>query len=573
MGTASTAIPQPVILLAVARPDALADVLREVDHRYSHDYRLLTASTTDEAASLLRSVSAEGGTVAILISDTTDPLAGSSTLFTLARDLFPEVRRCLLIEWGSWDDPAVADTVFRMMESLQIHYYAVRPLRTPDEAFHRRITEFLLEWQRSETVPSGEAAVAVIGSAALPRTHQVVAQLARFGIRHTVLDPGSVDAHRILAGADPGAATGDVVVRLADGRLVVDPSDTELARAFSFTTDIPDEQVDLAIVGAGPAGLAAAVYAASEGLRTVVIERAAVGGQAGSSSLIRNYLGFERGIGGAELAQRSYQQAWAFGARFALTREAVGLDTSDGFRLAVAPSDMLLARAVVLATGVSYRRLDLGDLSPYVGTAVFYGAAAVEARAQAGRTVHVIGGGNSAGQAALHLGRYAASVTLIIRGRTLADSMSAYLIRQLEDAGVQIMTEAKVVGGAISADRADRLDHILVRDRSSGRDAEVRSDALFVTIGASPHTAWLPENVLRDRWGFVITGDEVLTEGGRRAWPLERAPRPLESSVPGLFAVGDARRGSVKRVASAVGEGLVVVSSVHAFLAERSASD
>ncbi|MET1016876.1 MAG: FAD-dependent oxidoreductase [Leifsonia flava] len=560
MDTQRNVTPEPVILLGITDAAARADVVREIERRYAGDYRVVTAETTDAAANALRDIAAAGRTVALLLSDAVSPPApGEPSLFALARALFPEVRRCLLIEWGSWDEPAVADAVYRLMSALEIHYYVVRPLRSPEEAFHRRITEFLLEWQRAEVVASTAASVTVIGASAQPRTHQVVAQLARFGITHTVEEPDA-----------SSTSPASVVVRLVDGRAVVDPTDTELARAFAFSTDVPTEEVDVAVIGAGPGGLAAAVYAASEGLSTLVVERGPVGGQAGSSSLIRNYLGFERGVSGADLAQRSYQQAWVFGARFALTREAVGLEiTDDGFRVAVAPDETVRARSVVLATGVTYRRLDVGSLSPYVGTAVFYGAAAVEARAQTGRIVHVVGGGNSAGQAALHLGRYAESVTLIIRGRELADSMSAYLVRQLEEAGVRIRTQARVVGGAISADRADRLDHILLRDVATGRDEKVRSDALFITIGASPHTAWLPDAVLRDRWGFVITGDEVLTEGGRRAWPLERPPRQGESSVPGMFAVGDARRGSVKRVASAVGEGSVVVSAVHAVLAER----
>lgn len=563
MDTQRNSATEPVILLGISDAAARADVVREIENRYAGDYRVVSAETTDAAASALHDIDAAGSTVALLLSDEVAPTAaGRPSLFAIARQLFPEVRRCLLIEWGSWDEPALADAVYRLMSAIEIHYYVVRPLRSPDEAFHRRITEFLLEWQRAGVVASTTASVTVIGRTADPRTHQVIAQLARFGIGHAVEEPGP-------SSPDPES----VVVRLVDGRDVVDPTDTELARAFAFSTDVPSEEVDVAIIGAGPAGLAAAVYAASEGLRTLVVERGPVGGQAGSSSLIRNYLGFERGISGSDLAQRSYQQAWVFGARFALTREAVGLEmVPHGFRIAIAPDDAVLARSVVLATGVTYRRIDLGPLSPYVGTAVFYGAAAVEARAQAGRIVHVVGGGNSAGQAALHLGRYADAVTLIIRGRELADSMSAYLVRQLEEAGVAIRTQARVVGGAISADRADRLDHIVLRDVATGSEERVRSDALFITIGASPHTAWLPDAVLRDRWGFVITGDEVLTEGGRRAWPLERPPRQGETSVPGLFAVGDARRGSVKRVASAVGEGSVVVSAVHAVLAEVSSA-
>jgi len=363
------------------------------------------------------------------------------------------------------------------------------------------------------------------------------------------------------------ASAGAPLVRTIDGRVLVDPDDAELARAYGLTTSLPEGVIDLAVVGAGPGGLAAAVYAASEGLDTLVLEGESIGGQAGSSSLIRNYLGFSRGVSGAELAQRAYQQAWVFGARFAHTRRVSGMRLVDGgFELDVTPDDVVRARAVVLATGVSYRRLAAPGLQPFVGASVFYGASSVEARAQAGRDVLVVGGGNSAGQAALHLARYARSVSLVVRGPSLAESMSRYLIDQLEAAGVGLVTGARVVDAGAAHD-VDRLDHVVLERTDSGERVSVPADAVFITIGARPHTEWLGPEVLRDRWGSVITGPDVLEEGGRRAWlGGVEGPAPLESSVPGFFAVGDVRRGSVKRVASAVGEGSVVISSVHAHL-------
>ena len=423
-------------------------------------------------------------------------------LFVETRRHHPDARRGFVLAWGSWADAETSSTVLALMAANHIDYYVVRPRLSPDESFNRGITDFLRDHQRAT-----------------------------------------------------GAGGHDVTeIR----------GDTDLARQHGLTTELPSSAVDLAIVGAGPGGLAAAVYAASEGLDTLVIEREAVGGQAGSSSLIRNYLGFSRGVSGAELAERAYQQAWVFGARFAVTREVVGAASVDGrFVLEVAGGELVTASAVVLATGVSYRRLAIPGLNDYLGTSVFYGVSAVEARAQTGRVVIVVGGGNSAGQAALHLARYAASVSLVVRGANLADSMSQYLVDELAAAGVGVVTEAKVVGGSGGA----TLESIALRDRATGRQSSVRCDALFITIGAAPHTDWLPPEVLRDRWGYVLTGAEIVTEGGRRAWPYERAPGALETSVPGFFAVGDVRRGSVKRVASAVGEGSVVVSAIHAHLA------
>ena len=308
------------------------------------------------------------------------------------------------------------------------------------------------------------------------------------------------------------------------------------------------------------------MYAASEGLDTLVLEGESIGGQAGSSSLIRNYLGFSRGVSGSELAQRAYQQAWTFGARFAHTRRVIGMNLADGgFELHVDGGEVVRSRAVVLASGVSYRRLAAPGLRRFVGASVFYGASSVEARAQTGRTVLVVGGGNSAGQAALHLARYAKSVSLVVRGPSLAESMSRYLIDQLEAAGVGLITGTRVVDAG--AHESDRLDHVVLERADSGEHLEVPADAVFITIGARPHTEWLAPEVLRDQWGSVITGADVLSEGGRRAWlGGDGGPSQFESSVPGFFAVGDVRRGSVKRVASAVGEGSVVISAVHAHL-------
>jgi thioredoxin reductase (NADPH) len=559
---------RPLVLVAVTSADARADVVDQLQRRYAADYRIETAARPDDAEAAIRAAEASGAALALLLADAAMS-PGEQTVFTAARRRFPDVRRGLVIEWGGWADPDASAAVLNLMARGEIDYYVVRPGAVPDESFHRSMSEFLLDWQRA----AGSKRVAtVVGTDALPRTHQLRAILARGGVPHGSATPDSEEGASILAAA---GVSDRPVVSLADGRLLIDPSNAELVQGLGLTTDVPaDRTVDLAIVGAGPAGLAAAVYAASEGLDVVVLERDSVGGQAGSSSLIRNYLGFSRGVSGAELAQRAYQQAWVLGARFAHTREVVGLEIEDGeFRLAVAPDEVLRARSVVLSTGVSYRRLELPGLAPFVGSAVFYGASAVEAKAQTGRISHVVGGGNSAGQAALHLARYAAEVFLIVRSANLAESMSKYLIDELDAAGVTVLTEQRVAGGGAGAFTGDgRLDHLRLQHRRTGEETVVRSDALFITIGAQPHTDWLHPSVLRDKWGFVLTGADVLEEGGRRAWPLDRHPGALESSVPGFFAVGDARRGSLKRVASAVGEGSVVISAVHAFLAEAAAA-
>lgn len=522
--------------------------------------------------------------------------AGAGHALVRIRDRWPDARRALLIDWGGWGDPATARAVLELASVGRIDGYVVAPATDDDESFHHEITAYLHEWSiASATRP---ARFTVTGDEHDPRLHAVRARLARQGTPARAVSRDDPQAARLLAAATPGASAtappiaeadartaeqhesgataarptasgAAVIVVTPDGALLTDPTDADLARAAGLATDLPDQTVDVAVVGAGPAGLAAAVYAASEGLDTLVLEADAVGGQAGSSSLIRNYLGFPRGVSGADLALRAYRQAWVFGAGVAHARRATGLRvTSAAFELEVDGGAWVTARTVVLATGVSYRRLRVPALDPFVGASVFYGASAVEARAQRGRDVLVVGGGNSAGQAALHLARFARSVSLVVRGPSLADSMSRYLIDELADAGVGLRTQARIVDARPGASGGRLGGVTLERTDTNDRD-EVPAEALFITIGARPHTDWLPPEVLRDQWGSVITGSEVLAEGGRRAWPHERPPAPLETSASGCFAVGDVRRGSVKRVASAVGEGSVVVSSVHRHLGEQ----
>lgn len=348
------------------------------------------------------------------------------------------------------------------------------------------------------------------------------------------------------------------------GTVLVDPTDAEILQAWGIPTtlDAADSDFDLLLVGAGPAGLAAAVYAASEGVRTLVVEREAVGGQAGTSSLIRNYLGFSRGLSGAELAQRGYQQAWVFGARFVLTREVEQLSREEnGFRAKIRDVGQVTARAVVISSGVSYRRLGVPSLEALSGSGVYYGASVSAAHALTGLSAAVVGAGNSGGQAVLHLARYCQAVHLLVRGPDLASSMSAYLIDAIAASPIiEVHLNTEVVDGQGDG----RLESVTIRDRTTGQEQQLELSGLFVMIGAQPRTDWLPAEVGRDSYGFLLTGVDATTS---QQWTLERRPSPHETSVPGLFAVGDVRYGSVKRVASAVGEGSVVVSEVHQFLA------
>ena len=417
----------------------------------------------------------------------------------------------------------------------------------------------------------GFEAVRIIGDHWSPRGTELRDTFARNHITTRFSDASSPEGAQAIAdlGLTDPALPVVVLAFTAEPTVLENPTDLEIADAFGLMTPLsPDELFDVVIVGAGPAGLAAAVYAASEGLDTLVVEQQAVGGQAGTSSMIRNYPGYSQGISGAKLAFRTFQQAWTFGAKFQFMRSAVGIAT-DGDERIVSFSDGSQARgrSVIIATGVTYRRLEVDSLESLMGRGVFYGAAVAEAPSMADQTVFVVGGGNSAGQAAMHLSDYARHVTVLVRGDALATSMSDYLIRQIDEApNIDVRTRATVVGGGGEG----YLDHLVIHDLDSGEHVRHDADGLFLLIGSLPHTEWLEGSVVRDEWGFVVTGDDLGDEPAE-AWTEARPPALVETSVPGVFAVGDVRRGSVKRVASAVGEGAIAIQLLHRYLQEVSA--
>jgi thioredoxin reductase (NADPH) len=439
----------------------------------------------------------------------------------------------------------------------------------PDEQFHRLLSDFIYEWCRANSTQARE--ITVIGESWAPRSHELRSILTRNGVPHAFAERESDHARQVLeaAGGEP-PEDGRPIVVMRDGGVIVDPANADLARAFGIRTELEEgrREFDVIVVGAGPAGLAAAVYASSEGLRTLVIERESIGGQAGSTSLIRNYLGFSRGVAGGDLAQRAYQQAWVFGTDFLMMREAAELHPhGEDHVIAVPDVGEVRAPAVVLATGVSYRRIGIPSLEELTGAGVFYGASTSEARALADQTAYVIGGGNSAGQAAMHLARWSCGVTLLVRGPSLAQGMSGYLREEIAaNPLIDVQLNTEVIGGGGEG----RLQWIELRDNASGETRTVDAAALFVLIGASPRTSWLPETIARDPGGYLLTGADLTRDpaaAGR--WPLDRPPFAFETSLPGVFAVGDVRHTSVKRVAAAVGQGAVVIQQVFDMLAER----
>jgi thioredoxin reductase (NADPH) len=357
-------------------------------------------------------------------------------------------------------------------------------------------------------------------------------------------------------------------VIVLDSPPLVDPTNAEIAEALGVGGDVVGGDFDAVVIGAGPGGLGAAVYGASEGLRTLVVEREAIGGQAGTSSRIRNFLGFPTGLAGSDLAIRAYEQAWLFGASFIFMREAIELHPgAPRHTVVLSDGSEVSTRTVVLATGVAYRRLEVPGLEALTGAGVFYGAAVSEAPAVKDQDVFVAGGGNSAGQAALHLAKYAHSVTILVRGADLAQSMSDYLLTEISARpNITIRTHVEIVDGA----GVGRLERLQLRDKATGRTETVPALALFVLIGAEPRTNWLPPSIERDAWGYVITGRDLLHDGKPPSgWPIDRPPMLLEASVPGVFAVGDIRHRSTKRVAAAVGEGATCIALVHDYLAQQ----
>jgi thioredoxin reductase (NADPH) len=466
----------------------------------------------------------------------------------------PTAKRILLLDWGLRPDqmPAVSRAAVLGLADTVL----TKPTGARDEEFHSAITEDLGDWAWT-TTPTVEA-VKVVGDADSRRVGEIRNLLERLGVPTGAYPPDSPIGRAITDAAGPGAYP---VVELMGQTVLSDPTDRQIATAFGAVADVQGSTFDLAVVGAGPAGLGAAVYGASEGLSTLVLEAEAFGGQAGTSSMIRNYLGFPQGITGRQLGRRAVLQAARFGAALDLARAVTALEVGAPHRLRLSDGAVASAHAVIVACGVTYRRLGVPALEELVGAGVFYGAATGDARALAGTDVVVVGAGNSGGQAAVHLARYAAHVTIVARRGALAATMSTYLVNEIENDGrIEVRTDTDLVDGGGDG----RLEWLELADRVTGERSRVVAAGLFVFIGAETRTGWLPPAIQCDDHGFVLTGTDVDGTG----WPLPRSPFALETSVPGVFAAGDVRANGVKRVAAAAGEGAMSVPMVHRYLAD-----
>jgi thioredoxin reductase (NADPH) len=565
MGNGEQPEVQKPILFVIAEERTVLEALQsDLDRRFGQDCRIFGETSPVAALQILEELRALAAPVALFIADSQMVAMSGVEFLEQAHRLFPAAKRVLLVERNY---TAANPTVEAMMRG-QIDYHLVKPW-SPEQGLYPAVSEFLAAWASSG--PSEFQMFRIVDAERSVRAHDIRDLLTRFDMPFGFYPPGSDGGRRVLAAAGLDGSRLPVVVR-HDGRVLIEPSDADLIEAVGGSTRLGAKVYDVAIIGAGPAGLAAAVYAASEGLETLVLERQISGGQAGASSQIRNFPGFTWGISGHEFAYRTCEQAWLFGANMVFAQEVTALcSVGSEHHVRVANGQEVAARAVVLATGITWRRLDIPRLEGLIGRGVFYGAAGSEARAMQNQAVHVVGAGNSAGQAAVHLAKHAAAVTVLVRGGTLATSMSDYLITMMEETdNIHVRLSCEVVDG----EGEEQLAAIIVRDRRTGATERLPTAGLFVLIGAEPHTQWLDAAAIRrDPQGYILTGSDLLGDGRLPAgWPLARPPFALETSIPGVFAVGDVRYRSTKRIAAAVGEGAMVVQLLHQYFAELAES-
>jgi thioredoxin reductase (NADPH) len=549
---------KPTILTVDDDPMVSAAITRDLQSRYGADYRIMRATSGSEALAVLAKLALRDQIVALIAADQRMPQLTGIEMLEQARNHAPDAKYLLLTAYAD------TDVAIKAINDIGLDYYLLKPWDPPEERLYPVIDDLLDEWQRAN--PDHTSDVRVVGHRWSERSHEIKRFLASNHVPYRWYDvERDAEGRRLCDLADASPADLPLVL-VPDSETLRSPSTLDLAGALGLRTSAQQPLYDVCIVGGGPAGLAAAVYAASEGLSTVIVEREAPGGQAGQSSAIENYLGFPKGLTGSDLAQRAIAQVGRFGAEMVLARDVVGFEARGPVRAVIFDGGgEIEARAIVVATGVSYRRLTAAGLDELIGRGIYYGTSASEASQCQGDDVYIVGAANSAGQAALNLSRFARRVVLVVRAATLTKTMSQYLIERIGSApNIEVRYRSEVV-----AARGDgHLEVLTLANADSGVKEEVSSSWLFVFIGASPRTDWLGPDVVRDEKGFVVTGQDLLASPkDTHHWPLARAPFALETSVPGVFAAGDVRLDSMKRLASAVGEGAMTIYLVHRYLA------
>lgn len=550
---------KPVILTVDDDSAVSSAISRDLGDRYGEDYRVIGVTSGAEALDVLARVALRDEPVALIVADQRMPRMTGTELMAASRSHAPDAKLLLLTAYAD------TDVAITAINEIGLDYYLLKPWDPPEDRLYPIVDDLLGDWRAAH--PDQTSELRIVGNRWSERAHELKMFLTRNHVPYRWYDVERDDeGERLRALADAGPDDLPLVLP-ASGRPLRAPTIADLADALGLHTTARQPVYDVCIVGGGPAGLAAAVYAASEGLSTVVVEREAPGGQAGQSAAIENYLGFPRGLSGADLAQRAIAQVSRFGAEMVLARSVTGLAVRGPVRAvllgeASGAEAEIEARSVVVASGVSYRRLEAPGADGLVGRGIFYGATAVEAAQTAGDEVYLVGAANSAGQAALNFAKHAGRVTMLVRGPSLEATMSRYLIARIEAAeNIDVRLRTEVVGAAGDG----HLESLTLRQRDTGEQVEVAATWLYVFIGAAPRTDWLGADLRRDEHGFVITGPEVATDDHH--WTEPRAPYALETSIPGVFAAGDVRSDSMKRVASAVGEGAMAIYHVHRYLA------
>ena len=548
----------PILMTVDDDPSVSRSVARDLRRRYGQDYRVVRAGSGADALDALREIKLRGDAVAAILADYRMPQMDGISFLEQAMDLFPHARRALLTAYAD------TDAAIQAINVVDVDHYLLKPWNPPEEKLYPVVDALVDAWRAGGNQPVEETKL--VGHRWSSRSYRVRDFLARNSVPYRWYSVDEAEGSRLLEAA--AATRDDIPVLITpDGTVLRKPAGEEIADAVGLSTRPAEEFYDLIVVGGGPAGLGAAVYGASEGLRTLLVERKATGGQAGQSSRIENYLGFPDGVSGAQLTDRARRQAQKFGAEVLTARDVVGLEARGSARvIKFGDGTELASHSIVLATGVAYRALEADGVAELTGRGVYYGSAATEALECHGEHVYIVGGANSAGQAAVFFSRYAGDVTILVRGPSLEASMSHYLIEQLEAIGnVHVRTRTTVV----RAHGEDHLEALTLCDAAGGTET-VPAGHLFIFIGAAPRTEWLGEQVVRDEHGFVCTGPDLVVEGRRpKGWPLDRDPHHLESSISGVFVAGDVRSQSVKRVASAVGEGAMAVTLVHRYLEQQ----
>jgi thioredoxin reductase (NADPH) len=555
-GAGGAGEPRTAIVTVDDDPGVSRAVARDLRRRYGEKHRIIRAESADAALEALREMKLRGDLVAVILADYRMPQMNGVEFLEQAMDVYPGARRALLTAYA--DTQAAIEAI----NVVDLDYYLLKPWDPPDEKLYPVVDALLETWLASDYRPVPETKL--VGHRWSARSSQVREFLARNQVPYRWFASDGPEGRRLLEAAGADGLTLPVVIT-PDGEALVAPTDPELAAKVGLATTPTAEFYDLIVIGGGPAGLGAAVYGASEGLRTVLVERTATGGQAGQSSRIENYLGFPDGVSGAQLTDRARRQAAKFGAEVLTTREVTGLVVNGSARtVTFSDGTSIGAHTVILATGVTYRQLNAPGVAKLTGRGVYYGSALTEATSCAGQDIFIVGGANSAGQAAVYLASKARSVTILVRGSSLEKSMSYYLIQQVESiANISVRTCTEVT----EAHGTDHLERLTLRNSATGAVETVDGQYLFVFIGAAPQTDWLDGVVERDSHGFVLAGPDLMADGKPPpGWPLDRPPYHLETSGPGVFAAGDVRAESAKRVASAVGEGAMAVMLVHRYL-------